>query len=292
MKRLPDIVLFDGAVATGPAPAFELVHPADAIQWLATGRFPGETSLPMPWNHVPLHPWSEPETEQDRGKEAGAEGVILQAIGAGALRCAYVYDTTPEAESIEAASNSSRGRLVTLPDPSLPDLEPSKDFEYEPAFVNPSLGIAYADPVQFAGLPIRSDWDKYGFNLYFGSGEAEINLYNFWLFWSDLRSLRPGAKHPRLTAGAEPSVVPSSSSVRGRKRAWNYGAAYYRFAQQLEKIDPAKLAAMKVEHLAEDLAALVGVLNTERRHESQPDPRTVRNDASEIRNEVLRSLIG
>lgn len=196
-----------------------LIHPHDAIAWVASGRLYSPPPVPavQPW-HCFMDGYGDWKFEREAGKLDLATEFVADAVSSGKLRFFFV--------------NRSLHQRQFREDIILPKLEVISPEEIEGASVSFSSDDGYA---------IFLSWP--------GKGEDEdgeyVNLEDFFFLWDEVKTLRPGGhtEHDQeeLDEIANPAQQPwsviersapdpalSQVSRRGRKPR-HYGGPIARF---------------------------------------------------------------
>lgn len=171
--RIPTVTIYDMGTHEGfdgddpLAAAPKLIDPFTAIQWVAAGTF-NEPSSPRDWYSC-LESNLMIEGSTGEGRRELAEEIIVGAISAGFLRCAFVTEST----GVKNDWDSHAWARLSVVDPRLlADARfVSHEWESEGLEIIASKDEDYEDSVSFSG---------------------------FWLFWDEVQKLRPA---PRGGAG-------------------------------------------------------------------------------------------
>ncbi|MBB4858285.1 hypothetical protein HNO88_001604 [Novosphingobium chloroacetimidivorans] len=187
---LPFEVLIDAGNPNGADwPDHKLVHPQDAVLWIATGRFYSGPEFPVRswWQFCD---YDASEMEREEGRLELAEEMLGHAIETGRIRIAQVDNLGTRVEGLNFRAN----RLVAL------DFEKLSNWRFH---LSSDDGLAlYLTPPKEDGSPWSEEWDD----------DADyFVLEEFLLFWEDLSCLR---KHTRPL-----SITVSDSSLQSLRRA-------------------------------------------------------------------------
>lgn len=211
----------------------KLIHPYDAIQWIATGRFHSQPVDPVRmWCH-----FADSSEDFAIGAEAGrvdlATDIVIGSIATGRLRCAFVG----RSEFQDDWSGAPRQPKLEVVSPEV-FLGNRVELQEEEGF-----GLIITDPND------TEDDEKY------------ISIEGFLFFWDEVEVLRPAG--PSQPASEAPISSPSSSATllprsplnqsrqagsRGR-RARHYGGPIARFLARTQKMGLEDAAKEKDETL-------------------------------------------
>lgn len=242
MKRT---VLVDFAAADRsrePEGPMKVVHPIDAIQFIATGQFYSQPVNPVRDWYMCAEGEDDWLLERVSGRIDLAAEILTHAIEAGRLRCVFVVKT----------NNSRR--------PGEPDC----------------MRLEVIAPDQLEGAEVTHSWDD-GFSLCVvrkdeSASESEHVEWveNFLLFWDEVARISPH----RLDESTEAEYAPPpprpvtyqhafgegrglTSPSRNLGRPTKAPAAHAALALKLASESDADLAAYKVETAAVELQALL-----------------------------------